>query len=174
MAFREVAVTEIREALRAWLDGAGLRTVAERAGVDRKTARRYVEAAVSAGLSRDGGRASSLTSCSAWSRGWSGRCGRAGTAARGMRWKYAAAAIHGQHVTYQACIWHKQPFTQQCSGLLQALTHAERRGGLAPSPAESDEYLEVLAILPIPARPPPVPRLPVAARRTPGSVPRPC
>ena len=48
MAFREVAVPEIREALRAWLDGAGLRRVAERAGVDRKTARRYVEAAVSA------------------------------------------------------------------------------------------------------------------------------
>ena len=55
MAFREVAVTEIREALRAWLGGAGLRKVAERAGVDRKTARRYVEAAVSAGLDRDGG-----------------------------------------------------------------------------------------------------------------------
>src|SRR5580698_3924641 len=55
MAFREVAVTEIREALRAWLSGAGLRTVAERAGVDRKTARRYVAAAVSAGLARDGG-----------------------------------------------------------------------------------------------------------------------
>jgi transposase len=55
MAFREVAVAEIREALRAWLEGAGLRRVAERAGVDRKTARRYVEAAVSAGLARDGG-----------------------------------------------------------------------------------------------------------------------
>jgi transposase len=55
MAFREVAVAEIREALRAWLGGAGLRKVAERAGVDRKTARRYVDAAVSAGLARDGG-----------------------------------------------------------------------------------------------------------------------
>jgi transposase len=55
MGFREVAVTEIREVLRAWLAGAGLRRVAERAGVDRKTARRYVEAAVAAGLSRDGG-----------------------------------------------------------------------------------------------------------------------
>ena len=42
MAFREVAVTEIREVLRAWLSGAGLRRVAEQAGVDRKTARRYV------------------------------------------------------------------------------------------------------------------------------------
>jgi transposase len=55
MAFREVAVTEIREVLRAWLAGAGLRTAAARAGVDRKTARRYVAAAVEAGLARDGG-----------------------------------------------------------------------------------------------------------------------
>jgi transposase len=55
MAFREVAVTEIREVLRAWLSGAGLRQVAARAGVDRKTARRYVVAAVGAGLARDGG-----------------------------------------------------------------------------------------------------------------------
>ena len=55
MAFREVAVTEIREVLRAWLAGAGLRRVAEQAGVDRKTARRYVEVAVGAGLARDGG-----------------------------------------------------------------------------------------------------------------------
>src|SRR5215470_10269899 len=55
MAFREVAVTEIREVLRAWLAGAGLRRVAARAGVDRKTARRYVQAAVDAGLARGGG-----------------------------------------------------------------------------------------------------------------------
>ena len=57
MAFREVAVTEIREVLRAWLAGAGLRQVAAQAGVDRKTARRYVQAAVEAGLARDGGAA---------------------------------------------------------------------------------------------------------------------
>jgi predicted DNA-binding transcriptional regulator YafY len=55
MAFREVAVTEIREVLRAWQAGAGLRRVAAQAGVDRKTARRYVAAAVEAGLARDGG-----------------------------------------------------------------------------------------------------------------------
>ncbi len=55
MAFREVRVNEIREVLRAWLGGAGLRTAAERAGVDRKTARRYVEAGEAAGLLRDGG-----------------------------------------------------------------------------------------------------------------------
>jgi transposase len=55
MAFREVAVAEIREVLRAWLSGAGLRQVAAQAGVDRKTARRYVQAAVEAGLVREGG-----------------------------------------------------------------------------------------------------------------------
>src|SRR5689334_22653976 len=55
MAFREVAVSEIREVLRAWLSGEGLRRVAGQAGVDRKTARRYVQAAVDAGLARDGG-----------------------------------------------------------------------------------------------------------------------
>ncbi len=55
MAFREVRVIEVLEVLRAWLSGLGLRKVAERAGVDRKTARRYVEAAQGAGLRRDGG-----------------------------------------------------------------------------------------------------------------------
>ena len=55
MVFREVSVIEIREVLRSWLAGAGVRTVAAHAGVDRKTARRYVEAAVAAGLARDGG-----------------------------------------------------------------------------------------------------------------------
>lgn len=48
-------MVEVREVLRGWLDGVGLRTVAARAGVDRKTARRYVEAAQAAGLVRDGG-----------------------------------------------------------------------------------------------------------------------
>jgi transposase len=47
-------VVEVREVLRAWLEGHGLRTAAERAGVDRKTARRYVVAAQAAGLARDG------------------------------------------------------------------------------------------------------------------------
>lgn len=55
MAFREVCVFEVREVLRAWLTGVGLRTAAERAGVDRKTARRYVAAAEDAGLRREGG-----------------------------------------------------------------------------------------------------------------------
>jgi transposase len=55
VGFREVSVVEVREVLRGWLDGAGLRTVAERAGVDRKTARRYVAAAEAEGLSREAG-----------------------------------------------------------------------------------------------------------------------
>jgi hypothetical protein len=55
MAYREVCVVEVREVLRAWLAGKGLRKVAEQAGVDRKTARRYVEAAGEAGLVADGG-----------------------------------------------------------------------------------------------------------------------
>jgi len=55
VGFREVSVIEVREVLRGWLDGAGLRTVAERAGVDRKTARRYVSAAQAAGLERTAG-----------------------------------------------------------------------------------------------------------------------
>ncbi len=55
MGFREVGVVEVREVLRGWLEGAGLRKVAERAGVDRKTARRYVVAAQSQGLCQDAG-----------------------------------------------------------------------------------------------------------------------
>jgi transposase len=55
MVFREVSVIEIREALRAWLAGKSERAVAAQAGVDRKTSRRYVTAALAAGLSRGGG-----------------------------------------------------------------------------------------------------------------------
>src|ERR1700694_3629988 len=53
--YREVTVIEVREVLRAWLAGAGLCTVAAQAGVDRKTARRYVQAAAAAGVVRTGG-----------------------------------------------------------------------------------------------------------------------
>ena len=54
MAFREVLVTQVREVLRAWLAGAGKRPAARRAGVDVKTAARYIRAAQAAGLVRDG------------------------------------------------------------------------------------------------------------------------
>jgi hypothetical protein len=52
VAFREVRVHEVRHWLGSEL---GLRPIAERAGVDRKTARRYADAAVAAGLVHDGG-----------------------------------------------------------------------------------------------------------------------
>ncbi len=55
MGFREVSVVEVHEVLRGWIEGHGLRVVAQRAGVDRKTARRYVEAAQAAGLTREAG-----------------------------------------------------------------------------------------------------------------------
>ena len=42
--YREVSVIEVREVLRAWLAGSGFRTAGAQAGVDRKTARRYVAA----------------------------------------------------------------------------------------------------------------------------------
>jgi len=55
MVFREMSVIEIREVLRAWLAGKSERAVAAQAGVDRKTSRRYMAAAVAARLSRGGG-----------------------------------------------------------------------------------------------------------------------
>ena len=40
MAFREVPMFEIREVLRPWLGGEGLRAIARLVRVDRKTVRR--------------------------------------------------------------------------------------------------------------------------------------
>jgi hypothetical protein len=42
MAFREVRVFEVREVLRLWLRGEGIRSTERLAGVDRKTVCRYV------------------------------------------------------------------------------------------------------------------------------------
>jgi transposase len=55
MAFREVRVYEVREVLRLWLRGEGIRGVARLAGVDRKTVRRYLAAAGELGLVCGGG-----------------------------------------------------------------------------------------------------------------------
>jgi len=55
MAFREVRVFEVREVLRLWLRGEGVRATERLAGVDRKTVRRYLAAGQELGLVRDGG-----------------------------------------------------------------------------------------------------------------------
>jgi transposase len=55
MAFREVRVFEVREVLRLWLANEGLRSIERLSQLDRKTVRRYVEAAVVLGLDRGGG-----------------------------------------------------------------------------------------------------------------------
>src|SRR5436189_6021586 len=55
MAFREVRVFEVREVLRLWVAGEGIRATERLVGFDRKTVRRYVDAAIGLGLVRDGG-----------------------------------------------------------------------------------------------------------------------
>jgi hypothetical protein len=50
MGYREVSVVEIREVLRRWLGGEGFRAIDRETGVDRKTVRRYVEAAEAVGV----------------------------------------------------------------------------------------------------------------------------
>ena len=84
VAYREITVIEIKEVLRLWLQGKmGLRPIAEAVGVDRKTVRRYIEAAQAAGLVRDGGEGQ-LTDelIGAGDRG--GPSGTAGGARRGV------------------------------------------------------------------------------------------
>jgi len=55
MGFREVPVFEVKEVLRLWLRGEGLRAIERLARADRKTVRRYVQAAGELGVDRDGG-----------------------------------------------------------------------------------------------------------------------
>ncbi len=54
MAYRELSMIEVREALRRWQAQQGVRQIARETGIDRKTARRYVDAATRAGIARDG------------------------------------------------------------------------------------------------------------------------
>ncbi len=42
MAFRELAMTEIHEIIRQWLDGVPIKRIAARLSFDPKTVRRYV------------------------------------------------------------------------------------------------------------------------------------
>src|SRR6516165_272961 len=87
VAFREVGVHEIREVLRLWLRGEGLRSVARLAGVDRKTVRRDVAVAQACGLDGAGVKNSSAMSC--WPRWPSGsaRTGPMGTGRAGRCWR---------------------------------------------------------------------------------------
>ncbi len=55
MSYREVRVFEVREALRLWVRGEGIRSIERLAQLDRKTVRRYVKAAEEVGVVRDGG-----------------------------------------------------------------------------------------------------------------------
>src|SRR3981189_998790 len=56
MAYREVSVIELKEVLWLWLAGHSLREVTRLAGgLDRKTVRRYVQAAQAAGVARESG-----------------------------------------------------------------------------------------------------------------------
>jgi len=52
MAYRELGMVEVREILRRWLDGAGIRAISRAVGVDRKTIAAYVQAAVAMGIQR--------------------------------------------------------------------------------------------------------------------------
>jgi len=55
MAYREVSVVQVREALRRWLQGAGERPIAQGSGLSRGTVRRYITAAQTLGVDRAGG-----------------------------------------------------------------------------------------------------------------------
>jgi hypothetical protein len=52
MAYRELGVIEIREALRRFCLGESVRAIVRRTGTDRKTVAKYVAAALGVGLQR--------------------------------------------------------------------------------------------------------------------------
>lgn len=54
MAYREVGMIEVREILRRWLAGDGLRAIARAMGVDRKTIAEYIRVAMETGVQRGG------------------------------------------------------------------------------------------------------------------------
>jgi transposase len=54
MAYRELGMVEVREILRWWLAGEGVRAIARAAGLDRKTVAAYVRAAIAVGVQRGG------------------------------------------------------------------------------------------------------------------------
>jgi Bacterial regulatory proteins, luxR family len=50
MAYREVGMLEVKEVLRLWLAGQAKKAIARQVGLDPKTVRSYVAAALAAGL----------------------------------------------------------------------------------------------------------------------------
>ena len=54
MAYREVSRVEIAEVVRRWQSGNSQRQIATGTGLSRATVRRYIVAAMGAGLTRDG------------------------------------------------------------------------------------------------------------------------
>jgi transposase len=54
MSYRELNMNEIKEVLRRWKARQSKREIARNTGLDRKTVRRYIEAAQQCQLSRDG------------------------------------------------------------------------------------------------------------------------
>ena len=55
MAYREVAMNEVKEVLRLWLEGQGKRWIGRRVGLDPKTVRGYIEAVGRAGVTVEQG-----------------------------------------------------------------------------------------------------------------------
>lgn len=54
MAFRELSMIDVKELLRRWQAGQSARQIAKDRVADRKTASRYIEAAIACGLERNG------------------------------------------------------------------------------------------------------------------------
>lgn len=55
MAYREVTMVEIKEVIRLWLSGKGMKTIARWGRIDRNTVRRYIQVARYCGLEQDSG-----------------------------------------------------------------------------------------------------------------------
>lgn len=55
MGYRETGMVEVREIVRRWLRGDGIRAIARGTGMDRKTVRAYLRGAAAAGVVRGGG-----------------------------------------------------------------------------------------------------------------------
>jgi hypothetical protein len=54
MAYRERGMVEVREMVRRWLGGEGVRAIARATGMDRKTVAAYIRAAGAVGVQRGG------------------------------------------------------------------------------------------------------------------------